>query len=81
MPTVPAADRTYSFLYAYRQKTEWVPLKQSVGKMCADNAGITPPCLPVVIAGEMISQQAVDVLLKANDTFGIVHGKIKVAKR
>lgn len=81
VPPVPAADRTYSFLYAYRQKTEWVPLKQAVGKMCADNAGITPPCLPVVIAGEMISQQAVDKLLKAHSTFGVTDGKIKVVKR
>lgn len=81
VPSVPAADRTYSFLYAYRQKTEWVPLKQSVGKMCADNAGITPPCLPVVIAGEMIGVQAVDVLLKARNTFGTVDGKIKVVKK
>ncbi len=81
VPSVPTADRTYSFLYAYRQKTEWLPLKQAVGKMCADNAGITPPCLPVVIAGEMIGQQAVDVLSKAKNTFGIVDGKIKVVKR
>ena len=49
--------------------------------MCADNAGVTPPCLPVVIAGEMISEQAVNVLLKAHSTFGIVDGKIKVVKR
>ena len=79
--SVPTADRTYSFLYAYRQKTEWVPLKQAVGKMCADNAGVTPPCLPVVIAGEMIGEQAVNVLLKAKSTFGIVDGKIKVVKK
>lgn len=81
VPSIPAADRTYSFLYAYRQKTELLPLKQAVGKMCADNAGVTPPCLPVVIAGEMISEQAVNVLLKAHSTFGIVDGKIKVVKR
>lgn len=81
LPPVPSADRTYSFLYAYRQKTEWLPLKQAVGKMCADNAGVTPPCLPVVIAGEMISEQAVNVLLKAQSTFGIIDGKIKVVKR
>lgn len=81
VPGIPAADRTYSFLYAYRQKTEWLPVKQAVGKMCADNAGVTPPCLPVVIAGEMISEQAVAVLSNAHSTFGIVDGKIKVVKR
>lgn len=81
VPPVPAADRTYSFLYAYRQKTEWVPLKEAAGRMCADNAGVTPPCLPVIIAGEMVSEQAVDVLLKAHSTFGVVGGKIKVVKK
>lgn len=81
VPPVPTADRTYSFLYAYRQKTEWVPLKNAVGKMCADNAGITPPCLPVVIAGEIVSEAAVQALSKAKQTFGVVNGKIKVVKR
>lgn len=81
VPALPAADRTYSFLYAYRQKTEAVPLKQAVGRMCADNAGVTPPCLPVVIAGEIISEQAVQVLSKAKQTFGVVNGKINVVKK
>lgn len=81
VPSIPSSDRTYSFLYAYRQKSEWVPLNSAVGKMCAENAGITPPCLPVIIAGEMVTEQAVQVLLKANKTFGIVEGKIKVVKK
>lgn len=81
MPPVPSADRTYSFLYAYRQKYEWVPLKSAVGRMCADNAGITPPCLPVVIAGEIVSEQAVQALGKADSTFGVTNGMIKVVKR
>ena len=81
VPAIPSADRTYSFLYAYRQKSEWVPIKQAVGKMCADNAGITPPCISVVIAGEIISEQAVQTLLKAKQTFGIVDGKIKAVKK
>ncbi|MDE6372872.1 MAG: aminotransferase class I/II-fold pyridoxal phosphate-dependent enzyme [Clostridia bacterium] len=81
VPPIPTADRTYSFLYAYRQKTAWTPLKEAVGKMCADNVGVTPPCLPVIIAGEMISEQAVQLLLKAKQTFGVVDGKIKTVKR
>lgn len=81
LPAIPVTDRTYSFLYAYRQKSEWVDLKDSVGRMCADNAGITPPCLPVVIAGEIISEQAVRLLTSAENTFGISGGKIKVVKK
>lgn len=81
VPPVPASDRTYSFLYAYRQKWEWVPLKNAVGRMCADNAGIAPPCLPVLIAGEMISAEAVALLQKAKTTFGLSDGKVKVVKK
>lgn len=80
-PPVPAADRTYSYLYALRQKTELVPIKEAVGRMCAENAGITPPCLPVIIAGEIISEQAVELLSKSRETFGITDGKIKVVKK
>lgn len=78
---LPVAERTYSFLYALKRKSEYVPLKDAVGKMCAENAGITPPCLPVIIAGEMITQQAVEVLLKSKNTFGLLNGCIKVVKK
>lgn len=78
---IPTAERTYSYLYALKQKAEWVPLKDSIGRMCAENAGLTPPCLPVVVAGEMVSVQAAEVLFTAKDTFGLQDGKIKVVKR
>lgn len=78
VPPVPTTDRTYSFLYAYRKKSEWVPLKEAVGRMSADNAGITPPCLPIIVAGEIISEQSVQALLKSKQTFGLIDGKIKV---
>jgi arginine/lysine/ornithine decarboxylase len=80
-PPLPEAERTYSFLYAHKQKSERVLLKDSVGKMCAENAGITPPCLPVVIAGEIISAEAAKLLSSAKQTFGIENGKIKVVKK
>ena len=80
-PSIPAADRTYSYLYALRSRSEWVSLQDGVGRMCAENAGITPPCLPVIIAGEIISSKACELLAKAKNTFGIVDGKIKVVKK
>ena len=49
--------------------------------MCAENVGVTPPCLPVIVAGEIISERAVQVLKSSRNTFGIVNGKIKVVKR
>lgn len=80
-PSVPVAERTYSFLYALKQKTEWVDLEKAEGRMCALNAGLTPPCLPVIIAGEMVSKQAIELLSSAKNTFGVTDGKIKVVRR
>jgi arginine/lysine/ornithine decarboxylase len=78
---LPATDRTYSYLYALKQKYDWVNIKESVGKMAAENAGITPPCIPVLVAGEIITQQAVDILSAEKKTFGIENGKIKVVRK
>ena len=78
---IPTAERTYSFLYALKRKSEYVPLKDAEGRMCAENVGITPPCLPVIIAGEMITAQAIELLLKSKNTFGLVNGMIKVVKK
>ncbi|MGN0805578.1 MAG: aminotransferase class I/II-fold pyridoxal phosphate-dependent enzyme [Candidatus Coproplasma sp.] len=81
LPKVPKAERTYSFLYAYKQKYEWVPLEGAVGKMSADNVGISPPSLPVLVAGEMVTKEAVACLSTAKSTFGVLDGKIKVVKK
>ena len=78
-PIVPTA-RTYSYLYALKRPYEWVPLEMAVGRMCAQNAGFTPPCIPVCIAGEMITDTAVRAL-KSGKTFGVIDGRIKVVKK
>ena len=49
--------------------------------MCAENVGITPPCIPVVVAGEIITAQAVELIKNSPATFGLVGGKIKVVKK
>lgn len=77
-PALSKADRTYSYLYALKQRSEYVNLDDAVGKMCAENVGISPPCIPVIVAGEIISQEAVDCLKQNKNTFGIADGKIKV---
>lgn len=80
-PRIPSGERTYSFLYAYKSRSEWVPLSEACGRMCADNAGITPPCTPIVAAGEIITPQAIEVLSATEDTFGLTCGKIKVVAK
>lgn len=80
LPPIPVADRTYSFLYSLRKKSEWVEISKAVGRMCAGNCGITPPCLPIIIAGELVTEQAASILKNAVKTFGVKEGKIKVVK-
>ena len=80
-PSIPENDRTFSFQYALKRKRELVPLEKAAGRMCAVNAGITPPCIPVVAAGEMITKEVIEVLSKAKATFGIADGKIWVVKK
>ncbi len=80
-PAVPEGDRSYSFQYALRKPCEYVELENAAGRMCAKNAGITPPCIPVVVTGEIISAAAVKALSGAKSTFGITDGKICVVKK
>ena len=80
-PLIPENDRTFSFQYALKSKRELISLKNAAGRMCAMSAGITPPCIPVVVAGEMITKEVIEVLSAANATFGIADGKIWVVKK
>lgn len=79
-PPIPESDRSYSFQYALRKNYEWVELDDAVGRMCAKNAGIAPPCIPVVVTGEMITLAAVKALSHGH-TFGLKDGKICVVKK
>ncbi len=80
-PQIPSADRSYSFLYALKKPCELVDLEDAVGRMCARNAGVTPPCIPVIAAGEIITVQAVKTLMAAAHTFGLREGKIYAVKK
>lgn len=78
--TIAPAPRTYSFLYALKKPAEWVPLDEAEGRMCAQAAGFTPPCIPVCIEGEIITDADIRAL-KTGKTFGLNDGKIKVVKK
>ncbi len=78
--TIAPAPRTFSFQYALKRPAEWVDLDDAVGRMCAQNAGYTPPCVPACVTGEMITDATVRVL-KGGKTFGLNGGKIKVVKK
>lgn len=64
------------------EKTEWVDLESAVGRISAKNVGLFPPCLPVVLAGEVITKRASEKLQNAlhsgGSTFGLNGEKISV---
>lgn len=80
-PQIPENERTYSFQYALKNKRELIPLKRAAGRMCAVNAGIAPPCIPVIVAGELITDAAIKTLSTAKSTFGLTDGNVWVVKK
>lgn len=79
-PAYPAGERTYSYQYAFRNSSEFVPLKQALGRMSARNVGLTPPCIPVVLAGEIVTEAHIRILEGAENTFGLTDGYLRVVK-
>lgn len=59
-------------------KAEWIPLRDSAGKVCAKDCGVFPPCVPLLREGERITPSKRDRLLRATSTFGLKEGKIFV---
>ena len=57
---------------------EYLAVSEAIGRVCAQDAGIFPPSLPVVRKGEKISWEAIGRLASATHTFGLNDGKIAV---
>lgn len=74
----PAGARKFSFLAARSMPYEELPPLQAVGRVCARNAGVSPPCYPVAVAGEQLTQQGAELLAAAKHTFGLREGKVAV---
>ncbi len=62
-------------------ETEKIPLSQSEGRICAKTCGLFPPCLPLVLKGEIIEKEKIETLLKAPSTFGLTGNTITVVKQ
>ncbi len=60
------------------ERTEWVPLAEAEGRLCAAECGLFPPCVPLILKGERVSKEAAERLLSANGTFGLREGNILV---
>ncbi len=60
------------------ERAAWVPLAESAGRTCARNAGIFPPCIPILKEGEKIGDKEIARLLKAKNSYGLSEGKVLV---
>ena len=78
---LPENKRACGYIMATESERELVPLKSAKGRVCAVNAGLTPPCIPVICAGEIISEGAVYALANAKNTFGLTDGKAWVVRQ
>ena len=61
-------------------EVEWVDFTESIGKICAGNCGLFPPCTPLICVGERITEEKIELLQKADHVFGVKNGKIAVWK-
>ena len=75
-----STERVMPYLTAIKSEFEYVKLKNAIGKVCAVNTGVFPPCYPVLTAGEKITAKAVEILKNSEYTFGLNDGRIKVVK-
>ena len=80
-PEIPVGERSYSFLYALKKQSEWIDLEKSAGRMCAQNVGVTPPCIPLAVIGEIITEETIKILLQSQHVFGLRNGQICVVKK
>lgn len=72
-------EKKLSYLDAVSSDKEWVDVKNAEGRISAINIGNFPPCKPIILAGEVITKEAID-LIDAKFSFGIRDGKVAVVK-
>lgn len=71
-------ERVMPYLVAVNSEWEYTPITLAQGKICAENFGNIPPCVPLFTAGEKINHDIRGQL--SGETFGVKDGKIKTVK-
>ena len=61
-PVLPAAERVCSVRRAMLSPQELLPVNRAVGRILADACVSCPPAVPVVIAGERITEEAAECM-------------------
>ncbi len=58
---------------------EYVDLASALNRVAAANAGLFPPCYPLITCGEVFDNRVI-AALSGKNTFGVESGKVKVLK-
>ena len=61
-------------------ETEWVDLDLAIGRVCANNCGLFPPCFPLIRIGDKVTEEKVELLKKTVNVYGLIDRKILVLK-
>lgn len=59
---------------------EEVEIERAEGRICAKICGLFPPCTPLVLIGETITAEKIELLQNADNVFGLTNGKLAVFK-
>lgn len=62
MPVI-GPEKVMTLREAYFSPKEKMPTKSAVGRVCADVCSPCPPCVPIVMPGEVISPEAAEMLV------------------
>jgi arginine/lysine/ornithine decarboxylase len=82
--SIPAGDEVPIIKHRRAKATgtiEFVRLEESIGRIAVNEIGLYPPGTPIIISGDIIDQQTID-LLNANRNYiiGLVKGLVPVLK-
>lgn len=61
---IQAAEKKMSIRDALFSKSESIPIDNAMGKICASPVSICPPCIPMVISGEVFDGNNIKLLKK-----------------
>ena len=79
-PYLPKEETTRNFSKKPSTSKEWIALNAAMGRVCALPCGLFPPCTPLLCDGETITEEKIETLKKADNTFGLSAEKICVYK-
>ena len=80
LPQKPIEQIPAPLVFIKNGQTEWVQTENSVGRICAGDCGLFPPCTPLIRKNERIEKEKLALIKQANNVYGVWENKILVYK-